>query len=104
MHSAPDVWHALLERLAELTLTFLRVQAAAGVDAVQLFDSWVGCLSPDDYRRYVLPYLKQLIAAIVPGVPVIVAPLKVAYSSEVELRSTAQGPMIPVWDLPEALF
>ncbi|MGH4011701.1 MAG: uroporphyrinogen decarboxylase family protein, partial [Pseudonocardiaceae bacterium] len=56
MHSQPDVWHALLERLAELTLTFLRVQAAAGVDAVQLFDSWAGALSEREYRQFVLPH------------------------------------------------
>src|ERR671917_1143653 len=50
MHSEPEAWHALLDRLAELTLIFLRVQAAAGVDAVQLFDSWAGALSQRDYR------------------------------------------------------
>ena len=53
MHGAPDVWHALCARLAQITLEFLRVQAAAGVSAVQLFDSWAGQLSAVDYRRFV---------------------------------------------------
>src|SRR5213592_2839918 len=52
MHAQPQVWHALLDRLAELTLTFLRRQVAAGVDTVQLFDSWAGALSERDYREY----------------------------------------------------
>jgi uroporphyrinogen decarboxylase len=64
MHSEPDVWHALLERLAELTLTFLRVQAAAGVDAVQLFDSWAGALSERDYRQFVFPHSARVLAAL----------------------------------------
>jgi uroporphyrinogen decarboxylase len=64
MHSAPDVWHTLLDRLAELTLTFLRVQAAAGVDAVQLFDSWTGVLSQRDYRQFVFPYSARVLAGL----------------------------------------
>ncbi len=70
MHSEPDVWHALLERLAELTLTFLRVQVAAGVDAVQLFDSWAGALSERDYRQFVLPHSARVLAGLAgTGVP-----------------------------------
>ncbi len=56
MYRAPEVWHALCARLAEITLEFLRVQVDAGVAAVQLFDSWAGALSEADYRRYVLPH------------------------------------------------
>jgi uroporphyrinogen decarboxylase len=56
MRSAPEVWHALCERLAQITLEVLRVQARAGVSAVQLFDSWVGALSEADYRTFVLPH------------------------------------------------
>ena len=50
---------------------YLNAQIAAGAQAVQLFDSWVGCLGPDDYRRYVLPHTKAIIDGITPGVPVI---------------------------------
>src|SRR5947209_5006794 len=64
MHSQPDVWHELLNRLADLTLTFLRVQAAAGVDAVQLFDSWAGALSQRDYRRFVFPHSARVLAGL----------------------------------------
>ncbi|MGH3910697.1 MAG: uroporphyrinogen decarboxylase [Pseudonocardiaceae bacterium] len=64
MHAEPEVWHALLDRLAELTLTFLRVQAAAGVDAIQLFDSWAGALSEREYRLFVLPHSTRVLAGL----------------------------------------
>ncbi|MCW2639134.1 MAG: uroporphyrinogen decarboxylase [Dactylosporangium sp.] len=64
MYGAPDVWHALCRRLAEITLTFLRVQVDAGVAAVQLFDSWAGALSEADYRRYVLPHSKAVLGGL----------------------------------------
>src|SRR4051794_17711290 len=70
MYSAPDVWHALMSRLADLTATFLRVQIAAGVDAVQLFDSWAGALSLRDYRTFVLPHSARVLAGLAQaGVP-----------------------------------
>ena len=50
---------------------YLNAQIAAGAHAVQLFDSWVGCLGPEDYRRFVLPHVKSIIAGLAPGVPVI---------------------------------
>ncbi|MFI5907449.1 uroporphyrinogen decarboxylase [Dactylosporangium sp. NPDC051541] len=61
MYGAPDVWHALCARLASITRVFLEVQIAAGVDAVQLFDSWAGSLSEADYRRYVLPHSRAVL-------------------------------------------
>ena len=64
MHSAPDVWHALLGKLADITQEFLRVQVAAGVDAVQLFDSWAGALSERDYREYVLPHSTRVLDSL----------------------------------------
>jgi uroporphyrinogen decarboxylase len=70
MHGAPDVWHALCARLAEITLTFLRVQVSAGVSAVQLFDSWAGALSEADYRRYVMPHSTAVLSGLADaGVP-----------------------------------
>jgi uroporphyrinogen decarboxylase len=68
MYGAPDVWHALCRRLADITLAFLRVQVAAGVDAVQLFDSWAGALSEADYRRFVLAHSTAVLAGVT-GVP-----------------------------------
>jgi uroporphyrinogen decarboxylase len=64
MYRAPELWHGLMERLAGITTTYLEAQIAAGVDAVQLFDSWVGCLSPRDYAAYVQPYTRQVLAAL----------------------------------------
>jgi uroporphyrinogen decarboxylase len=70
MHSDPDVWHALLAKLAGITSEFLRVQVAAGVDAVQLFDSWAGALSERDYREYVLPHSTRVFDSVAgAGVP-----------------------------------
>ncbi|MBI3469207.1 MAG: uroporphyrinogen decarboxylase [Planctomycetes bacterium] len=71
MYRDPGAWAALMERLARAVTRYLNAQIAAGAQAVQLFDSWVGCLGPGDYRRYVLPYTRSVIAGIAPGVPVI---------------------------------
>ncbi|MET7396216.1 uroporphyrinogen decarboxylase [Dactylosporangium sp. NPDC005572] len=68
MLGAPDVWHALCTRLADITRTFLRVQVDAGVDAIQLFDSWAGALSEADYRRSVLPHSASVLRSL-PEVP-----------------------------------
>jgi uroporphyrinogen decarboxylase len=72
MYHQPETWHGLLDKLASVATAFLQAQIAAGTQVVQLFDSWVGCLSPDDYRRYVLPYTKQVIDGLRhAGAPVI---------------------------------
>jgi uroporphyrinogen decarboxylase len=64
MYSQPELWSALLDRLADITITFLEVQIEAGVSAVQLFDSWAGSLSPADYRCSVLPHSGKIFAAL----------------------------------------
>lgn len=71
MYCDPAAWHALMERLADVVSDYLNGQIAAGVQVVQLFDSWVGCLNPDDYREFVLPHTKRAITKLKPGVPVI---------------------------------
>jgi uroporphyrinogen decarboxylase len=71
MYRDPSAWQALMGRLARAVTVYTNAQITAGVQAVQLFDSWVGCLGPDDYRRYVLPFMREIIAGISPGVPVI---------------------------------
>jgi uroporphyrinogen decarboxylase len=71
MYRDPSAWHALMERLSAAVSGYLNGQISAGAQAVQLFDSWVGCLSPDDYREFVLPHTRQTIASLTPGVPVI---------------------------------
>jgi uroporphyrinogen decarboxylase len=64
MYGDPGLWHALLGRLADLAISFLQVQVAAGASAIQLFDSWVGAVSPDDYRHAVLPHTSRIFAAL----------------------------------------
>ena len=71
MYEAPGAWHRLLEVLADATATYLNGQIDAGAQMVQLFDSWVGVLAPDDYRTYVLPHTRSVIQALRPGTPVI---------------------------------
>jgi uroporphyrinogen decarboxylase len=71
MYRDPEAWHVLMDKLTHATLLYLNRQIDSGADAVQIFDSWVGCLSPEDYRDFVLPYMKKLIQGIRPGVPVI---------------------------------
>lgn len=70
MYGDPELWADLLDRLAEITGAFLKVQIEAGASAVQLFDSWVGALAPADYTRSVLPASKKVFDAVAPyGVP-----------------------------------
>jgi len=64
MYGEPQVWHALLERLATIAGEFLRQQVLAGASAVQLFDSWVGALPSRDYREYVLPHSRRVLEAV----------------------------------------
>ena len=71
MYEAPAAWHRLMEVLADATATYLNGQIDAGAQMVQLFDSWVGALAPDDYRIYVLPHTRAVVRALRPGVPLI---------------------------------
>ena len=71
MHEDPSAWQLLMEKLAAITTHYLNGQIAAGCEAVQLFDSWVGTLSPEDYRAGALPSTRAAIRGLTPGVPVI---------------------------------
>ena len=72
MFGAPEVWDALMRKIADISATFLEVQIAAGASAVQLFDSWAGALTPDDYARYVMPHSAAVLARVgALGVPAI---------------------------------
>lgn len=61
MWQAPEVWDALMKKISEVLLRYLKAQIKAGAQAVQIFDSWVGALSPDDYKTYVLPHSKYVL-------------------------------------------
>ena len=69
MHQHPQAWDGLMGRLARGTVAYLRAQIEAGADAVQLFDSWVGCLSTDEYRRFVKPYSDLVLSSLPAGIP-----------------------------------
>lgn len=72
MYRERGAWATLMERLAQSVLKYLEAQIAAGAQAVQLFDSWVGCLSPEDYKDHVLPHMRRLFAQLNGlGVPII---------------------------------
>lgn len=71
MYDDAGAWHAMMALISRALVKYLNAQIAAGAQAVQLFDSWVGCLSPDDYREFVLPHTQSVIRGITPGIPVI---------------------------------
>ena len=71
MYTDPGAWHALMSKIARALSQYLNAQVEAGAQAVQIFDSWVGALSPDDYREYVLPHTREVVRGVTPGVPVI---------------------------------
>jgi uroporphyrinogen decarboxylase len=64
MYREPDVWHALMDRLTEQFSLYVAAKVRAGADAIQLFDSWVGALSPADYEEFVEPYSARILAAV----------------------------------------
>jgi uroporphyrinogen decarboxylase len=71
MYDDSGAWHTMMSLISRALAKYLNAQIAAGAQAVQLFDSWVGCLSPDDYREYVLPHTRNVIQNVMPSVPVI---------------------------------
>jgi len=64
MYESPELWRGLMELLSEAIIGYLGAQIDAGAQAVQIFDSWVGCLSPEDYRIYVLPHMQRIFSAL----------------------------------------
>jgi uroporphyrinogen decarboxylase len=100
MYHHPDAWHTLLDKLAGVVTAFLRAQIKAGARAVQLFDSWVGCLTPDDYRTYVLAHTRQVIEGVRDtGVPVV--HFATGAATLLEAMREAGGDVIGVdWRMP----
>ncbi|HLH63886.1 MAG TPA: uroporphyrinogen decarboxylase [Ktedonobacteraceae bacterium] len=104
MYGQPEVWHALMNKLTEVVSRYLLAQIGAGVDVVQLFDSWVGSLSPSVYRRFVQPYSKRIFESVQQtGTPSI--HFGTGAASLLELMAEAGGDVISVdWrvDLDDA--
>jgi uroporphyrinogen decarboxylase len=71
MYSDPGAWRALMDKVTDVLAAYLKAQVEAGAEALQVFDSWAGCLGPSDYETYVLPYTKKVIDSVGGRVPVI---------------------------------
>ncbi len=69
MYREPGTWHLLMSKLTDMVIAYLNGQIKAGAQAVQVFDSWVGCLSPADYREFVLPHQKRLMVSLDKSAP-----------------------------------
>jgi uroporphyrinogen decarboxylase len=103
MYGDTGAWHAMMSLISRALVRYLNAQVAAGAQALQLFDSWVGCLSPDDYREYVLPHTRSVIQNLTPGTPVI--HFGTGTAALLELMRAAGGDVIGLdWrvDLKEA--
>jgi uroporphyrinogen decarboxylase len=99
MHTDSGAWHELMSKITRALPLYLNAQIAAGAQAVQLFDSWVGCLSPEDYREFVLPHTSQAIRNISKGVPVI--HFGTGTATLLELMREAGGDVIGLdWRVP----
>ncbi len=71
MYGDTEYWHRLMSKITDVLTVYLKAQVDAGAETLQVFDSWVGCLGPDDYRNFALPYTKRLIDSVKGPVPVI---------------------------------
>ncbi|RPJ12075.1 MAG: uroporphyrinogen decarboxylase [Deltaproteobacteria bacterium] len=103
MYQDPSTWKTLMEKLSETLVRYLNAQIHAGAQALQIFDSWVGCLSPSDYEKYVLPYSKRVMDGVEKTVPLI--HFATSSSTLLERMKRAGGDVIGVdWrvDLGEA--
>src|SRR2546421_2686485 len=99
MYNDRGAWHAMMSLISRALVKYLNAQIKAGAQAVQLFDSWVGTLSPDDYRQYVLPHTRNVIEGIKPGTPVI--HFGTGTASLLELMREAGGDVIGLdWRVP----
>jgi len=100
MYHAPDAWHRLMDKLARVVTGYLKAQIEAGAQAVQLFDSWVGCLAPEDYREYVLPHVK-VIFDVLQGTDAPRIHFGTGTATLLELMKEAGGTVIGVdWRVP----
>ena len=90
-YTQPELAHQLLQKITTITISYLKSQAAAGADVVQVFDSWAGALSPADFKTFAQPYLEQIATAVAPEVPVILFPKGSWYALKDLSNSAASG-------------
>jgi uroporphyrinogen decarboxylase len=100
MYGAPELWDELMGKLAEVVRRFLLAQIKAGAQAVQLFDSWIGALSPEDYAQYVQPHVRHVLQGVMgQGVPVI--HFGTGTATLLELQREAGGSVMGIdWRVP----
>lgn len=100
MYSEPDTWALLMDKLGDMTAAYLRAQVRAGAQCVQIFDSWAGALSPLDYRRYVLPTTRRIVAELAAEqVPVIL--FGTGTAGMLDALAEAGSPVVGVdWRIP----
>jgi uroporphyrinogen decarboxylase len=103
MYETPDAWNALMEKLSEVVRRYLRKQVEAGADAVQLFDSWIGQLSPADYAEYVQPHVAHILQDVMKNTTVPVIHFGTGTHSLLELQRDAGGHVLGLdWRTPLA--
>jgi uroporphyrinogen decarboxylase len=90
-YTQPTLAHQLLQKITDITIHYLKAQAKAGADVVQVFDSWAGSLSPGDFKVFAQPYLEQIATAVAPAVPVILFPKGTWYALKDLSNSAASG-------------
>ncbi len=103
MFSEPETFALLMEKLSETVVKYLNAQIEAGVDAVQIFDSWVGCLTPEDYKQYVMEHTSRIISSLDAKGEVPVIHFANQASTFLDLASEAGGDVIGIdWRIPLA--
>jgi len=90
-YTQPELAHALLQKITNITIDYLKAQTMAGADTVQVFDSWAGSLSPEDFKTYAQPYLLQIAEAVKDSAPVILFPKGSWYALNDLSKSGASG-------------
>lgn len=90
-YTQPELAHSLLQKITDITIDYLKAQAKAGADTVQVFDSWAGALSPEDFKTYAQPYLLQIADAVKDTAPVILFPKGSWYALSDLSKSSASG-------------
>lgn len=90
-YTQPELTHQLLQKITSITIDYLKAQLQAGADTVQVFDSWAGSLSPEDFKTFAQPYLLQIADAVAPSGPVILFPKGTWHAIEDLSKSSASG-------------
>ena len=101
-YTQPEAAHSLLQKITDVTIAYLNMQAASGADLVQVFDSWSGMLSPEDFKIWALPYLQQIVDGVKDSAPVILFPKGSWYALE-DLSNTGAAGLGIDWTVTPAL-